>query len=1286
MALTKFDVAVRDNPDPDKLAVYVVRSLQLKGFCVIDAGATPETCLEAVEEIREVQGNRLFKPPCEEVLDGLLGKKGSAAVYSFPADDLFDDCPTVGKFDRMASSIGVLLDPELPKLGLEVARRSPCMVHETGVWDKGNAPPMTEREATFWLQQFVWHKLMIVQILGPGETTMELTYFGKKEDEEQDPMQSNKTEGFRMRMKPGSMVILRPDILGHRLLGDNGNLAMSCWFLPPSCVAATRGGTAQTLTPVAQRIDQWSMKRLKQLAEFEMAGVVDKFPEQWRVVAGAAYKMDAPRELTRGGTTVEMALKGEVIYGSIEVVEGLRWLKTMASDQNGRPCFGYVLIDSEQTGVGRLLEKVEDLPADWLVAKNHIWTHTDQVVVRGCACKFPAGHNIEAQFQPYVSGPDFGTEVPLRRWDHTWVWAPPEHGDQGRATNKHGGFMDGLELFDHKRFSISVAEVISMDPQHRIGLECTEEAFNRSGFGKDVLMRSVTGVYLGGGSNEWNYVDNCMKDPAADMFGCTGGSGAIQSNRLSFNLGLMGPSITITCEGAASVMAVERGYCSFAREKVANVRCCSVGLYASMSPAVWAHMCWRNIMWNGSFHGRCKSFDDSASGYIMGDGVGTVIMNRLTERVDDQFVRDENLDEVGICCGAYLLYHGQGAGLASPSGAAEQAVVAETCRMARVDPVSVDFVECHAEGRQLWDAVEAMSLPKSLRRGYEHIPLMLSAVKTNSGFGSEGAGMCSLMRVLKGSEFATMAPMLHLSILNPYIDPNSEPAGQMLTECMAFKHRQAVSGVRGQSIVGTLGFMLFSVVANDNKVPVSKPWDTAPERIAFWPGGGGALENIALPGRGYEIIGSWDGWATSHEMQELEGHGSEEKIYMYIVTLGVNLFEQFQILIDGNTRKVIHPDRAKAPGSTPAFGPDANAQGLNWLIDGRPQLREEFVDNPAAKADAGGALDTADSGAMGNTALWQEKPKEQLRVLTSVKTEDSGVAGDRYKVQLHVAGRWRAVHWSKLSEGADAVETLEDGSTPELPAALLATAPVEDSGIYYVVAGWNMWSFSQKMSKDGGVHSLEVKLLWDGGDFQIVRDGDWTQAFHPAVPGALDGSSVVGPDDYLHGMNWCLDAKAGDVFRIELQRTFTDGEESRALSWAKLRHEGLTREERKEARTPSYYLVGSMEMGREQKLKMEWDQERMLFAANFEIGRSGEEWFAILWNGDWSWRIYPSRPDAYPGEECKHRVLGPDDEGSGLFWKISEASGDEDAAGESYEVQLHVGPNGQPTKVEWTRL
>lgn len=1380
MALVKYDVTVSDNPDPDKLAVHIVQNLQLKGYCLVNSGATSETCAEAVEEIKEIQPTHPFKSPCEDVLDGLLGRKGSAMCYTFDSDADFAECPTVGKFDKMASSMGVLLEGELPKLGFEVARRSPCMLHEIGVYDKGSSPPMTERAATFWLQQFVWHRLMIIQFFGPAESTLELSYFDAMEaNEDADP--DKKVESVRVKCIPGSMVIMRPDVLGHKVTGDTGNMAMTCWFLPQACNAANRGGTAPNLTPTAQRIDAWSMKRLQQLAEYEISNIMEMMPEEWRVTAAAAYKMDAPKELVHGGKSLEMAMKGEVLLGTIEVVNGLRWLKTPASDADGRFCYGYVLIDSEKTAIaGKLIEKVDDIPADWIVAKNHLWTHTDQVAVRSMAVKMPCGHNTDSYFQPFTCGPDFASEVPMMRWDHTWVWAPPEAGDPHRTTTKHGGFMDGVELFDNKRFSVSVAEVISMDPQHRIALECTDEAFARGGYGKDQLFRSLTGTYVGGGSMEWGYVDNCMKDPAADMFSCTGGSGAIQSNRLAFNLGLMGPSITITCEGCASILALERGYSSFGREKAANIRCVSVGLYACMTPATWQPLSSKGVMWNGPFHGRCKSFDENACGYIRGDGVGAIVMTALTEKVDNQYVRDPELDEMAIITGAFMLYHGQGAGFSTPSGRAEQQLIAETCRMAHHDPVAIDMVDCNAEGRVMWDAVEAMSCAKALRKGYEDVPLMLTASKSNSGHGNESCGMCAFVRVVMGQMYGTVAPLLHLSQLNPMIVDPDEQGMLLLTECLSYKHRQGVNGMRGQSIVGTLGFITLTGIIKDSIIPLSKAWTDAPERIAFWPGGGGALDHTALPGRGYEITGSWDGWENTYEMEESEGSNAAERLYTYVVTLGVNRFEAFQILIDGNRRKILHPDKPKAPSSTMVFGPDANAHGLHWVIDGRPQYQEELIDRdgpPAAIAAAPGETSEAlaplgelnvsglwlmSDASNGNTAtytflhstgsdrftgeytgiqrasitdaviedgkirwtvhgavnvgtldpdgrrirdlkvthndevvatftgVWQEDlPKEQVRVWTSVNTEDTGVAGDRYRVQLRTSGRWRAVTWLKLGEGADAVETLEDGSTPELPQAIAPAGPVEDVGSYYVVAGWNCWTFTEKMHKDDnapGTHYLEVKMLWDGGDFQIVRDTDWSQAFHPAFPNDVDGSTLEGPDDYAHGLNYHLNATAGDVFRIEFSRVFEDGQESKKLSWTLLRHEELTMEERRESRSSSYYLIGTMETGRDQKLKMEFDKERFLYTATFEIGKSGEEYFAILWNGDWYHRIYPNLPDAYPGEGCPHRLCGPDDQGLERCWKISEVSGDEDAAGENYEVQLHLDERGQPSKVEWTRL
>jgi len=1176
------------------------------------------------------------------------------------------------------------------------------------------------------------------------------------------------------------MIILRPDLLGHKVAGDNGNMALTCWFLPQCCSAATRGGMGVTLTPVARSIDEWSMKRLRQLADLHLSDIMDTLPEEWRVVTGAAYKLDAPREATKGGNQIETVFKGDVLVGKVEVVDGLRWLKTLALDEHNHPCYGYVMIDGEAVGVGKIIEKVEDLPADWVLAKNHLWISTEQVAIRSIACKFPVSHESEAYFQPCVNGPDFAVEVPLTRWNHSWFWAPPEQGDKGKATTKHGCFMEGLELFDHKRFSVSVAEVISMDPQHRIALECTDEAFARAGLGKEHLMRSVTGVYLGGGSHEWNFAENCMKDPAADMFSCTGGSGAIQSNRLSFNLGLMGPSITITCEGAASLLAVERGYISFSKEKVANIRCCCVGVFAMMSPFFWATLGWSKLMWHGSFHGRCKAFDEDANGFVRGEGVGTLIMNSMCENIDGAYVRDDKADEVALVTGAHLLYHGQNASFGAPSAAAEQAVVAELCRMAKHDPVAVDVVECNAEGRTLWDAVEALSLAKALRRGYEEVPLLLTAAKSSAGHAMEATGMSSLIRIIRGAEWGAVAPTLHLCIVNEYLDSDRE-FGSLLTECMTYKLRNTVSAARAQSFVGTLAACTVAGVVSESKIPPSKPWTQGLERIAFWPGGGGTLDHKALPGRGYEIIGSWDGWENSQLMEEMESDGNEAKVYSSIVTLGVNCFEQFQILLDGNRKRVLHPGMAKAPSSTPVFGPDACVHGLNWIIEGRTQYRQELVEKvgpppSAAVADEGEASEAvvaADETSItgkwkmydsttGNTAcytfrhrpgsdrftgelegpqrmeisdgqivdniitwtvagamnrgtlsldrrriddlevsegeellatflgLWQEEevPKESVAVWAECKLEDTGLPGDQYRVELHIAGRWRAVTWTKLQPAADAEDAAESLEDAEEAPQEVAAVSCADTGCYYVVASWNMWSFQQQLERDEdspGTSFLEVKLLWDGGEFQVVRDGDWCQALHPLLPGSTDGSSITGPDDYIHGLNWALNGKAGDVFRIEFQRSFEDGEDVKELRWHLLRHEDLTLEEISESRHQHYYLVGSMDMGREQKIKMEWDQDNECYLAQFEIGPAGEEIFNILWYGDWSWRVYPNRPDAFPSEDDPHVVLGPNDRGQYNFWKISEASGDEDAAGENYEVRMFMSGK-RPSKVEWSRL
>lgn len=250
------------------------------------------------------------------------------------------------------------------------------------------APPLTEVDVQFWLPQLIWHRLMFILVLGPGDTEVELQNF-PGDGSEREEVDSESTVPFQLKLGAGSLLILRPDLLGHLVTGDAGNFVLSWWFSPVHRVAPTRGAPVPRLTPAAKLLDQWALDRMREMARVQSR--LREHMEEWRVVVPYAYKIDSPRHLTRGGQRLEVAPKGEVLAGSVEVVDGLRWLKTLTNvlDQDGHAKFGYVLIDGELTGVGQFIEKVPDLPREWQVAFDRLWTcGGSQVAVRSAACKF----------------------------------------------------------------------------------------------------------------------------------------------------------------------------------------------------------------------------------------------------------------------------------------------------------------------------------------------------------------------------------------------------------------------------------------------------------------------------------------------------------------------------------------------------------------------------------------------------------------------------------------------------------------------------------------------------------------------------------------------------------------------------------------------------------------------------------------------------------------------------------------------------------------------------------
>jgi hypothetical protein len=232
-------------------------------------------------------------------------------------------------------------------------------------------------------------------------------------------------------------------------------------------------------------------------------------------------------------------------------------------------------------------------------------------------------------------------------------------------------------------------------------------------------------------------------------------------------------------------------------------------------------------------------------------------------------------------------------------------------------------------------------------------------------------------------------------------------------------------------------------------------------------------------------------------------------------------------------------------------------------------------------------------------------------------------------------------------------------------------------GRYFVSGSWNKWKLEEMTSDpaNSSIFSLDVRLatVQRGGEFQIVRDMDWTQVLYP------DGiGGVLGPDDQnLSGASWNLGAfRAGDKFKITLQRTVEGDKDMKSVSFASAGHVDLTAAEIRAATRPSYAIIGSWD-GFSRPLEM--DDAGDSFKYYVELGSEGGASFQIMVDGEVYKTLYPSKPDANP--DMEHDIYGPNRPVQNVNWTIGP-----EAPGQRYEVRLLVDMHGSHSKVTWKKL
>jgi acyl transferase domain-containing protein/NADPH:quinone reductase-like Zn-dependent oxidoreductase/acyl carrier protein/SAM-dependent methyltransferase len=418
----------------------------------------------------------------------------------------------------------------------------------------------------------------------------------------------------------------------------------------------------------------------------------------------------------------------------------------------------------------------------------------EPIAVIGIGCRFPGdAENPDAFWQALERGFDAITEVPESRWTFdAYRDLDPELAEQ--LPTQYGGFLKQVDRFDPHFFGISPREAIGLDPQQRLVLEVAWEALEDAGQAPDKLRETQTGVFLGITSNDYLQHVRTADPSRMEVYTATGNVNNAAAGRVSFALGLHGPCMAVDTACSSSLTAVHLA-CQSLRLRESDVALAG-GVNVILQPATFLvfHK-WGMVAPDG----RCKTFDAAADGFVRAEGCGVVVLKRLSDAV----ANGDNI--LAVIRGSAVNQDGASSGLTVPNGKAQEAVVREALRAARVAPGDVGYVEAHGTGTTLGDPIELEALDVVLSDGRpSDRPLIIGSVKTNIGHLEAASGVAGLIKVVLSLRHQRIPRHLHFKTLNPHITLKKLPiVVPTETRPWANGHGRRIAGVSSFGFSGT---------------------------------------------------------------------------------------------------------------------------------------------------------------------------------------------------------------------------------------------------------------------------------------------------------------------------------------------------------------------------------------------------------------------------------------------------------------------------------------------------
>ena len=444
----------------------------------------------------------------------------------------------------------------------------------------------------------------------------------------------------------------------------------------------------------------------------------------------------------------------------------------------------------------------------------------EPIAIIGSSCRFPGASDPELSVEQRQAafwdllhnGVDAVARVPDDRWDVDAFYSP-DRDDNTKMYTRQMGAIEQVAHFDASFFGISPREAERMDPQQRLLLETCWEALENAGQAPEKLRKTKAGVFIGHCNDDYALLNGADDATTVDYLLNMGTDNSMAAGRISHILGLQGPALFVNTTCSTSLVTVHLA-CQSLRNGEASLALAG-GVNLILTPKSTISGCRHNAL---SPEGHCKTFDASADGYVRGEGCGVVILKRLKEAL----ASGDNI--VAVIRGSAINHDGPSSILTAPNQQAQEQLLHQALKHAKIQPDEVSYIEAHGTGTSLGDPIEIGALETVF--GKRTQLLSVGSVKTNIGHLESAAGIAGLMKVVLMLQHHAIPPHLHFNTPNPDINWQKWPVN-IPTECQPWRASR-IAGVSALGFSGTNAHIVLSEapsykLMSDTQEPIERP-------------------------------------------------------------------------------------------------------------------------------------------------------------------------------------------------------------------------------------------------------------------------------------------------------------------------------------------------------------------------------------------------------------------------------------------------------------------------------